>query len=124
MLFRTMLKNAADQLTPEDVDALTYIHSLCKSGSERPAALEVFRLLEVRGVFSADRLEPLEEILEGINRHDVANTVVKDFKVEMKGRYHRASCAVSTVLLTMSARTHTHTNTNTHTHMHTHTNTH
>ena len=121
MLFRTMLKKAADQLTPEDVDALTYIHSLCKSGSERPAALEVFRLLEVRGVFSADRLEPLEEILEGINRHDVANTVVKDFKVEMKGRYHSFTHNASACTHT---HTHTYTHTHTHTHTHAHTNTH
>ena len=86
-----MLKNVADQLTPEDVTSLTYIHGMGKArrdGSAQPSALEVFRLLEESGVFSPERLEPLEEILGGINRHDVANSVVKDFRMahmEMSG---------------------------------------
>lgn len=83
-----MLKNVADQLIPEDVVSLSYIHSVGKArkdGSEPPNALEVLRLLEESGVFSPERLEPLEEILGNINRHDVANSVVKDFRVEMSG---------------------------------------
>ena len=91
MRFRTMLTNAADQLTPENVASLTYIHGVCckagREGSEGPKALEVLRALEDRRAFSAEQPEPLEDILAGINRHDVANGVVKDFRVEMTGSY-------------------------------------
>jgi hypothetical protein len=84
-----MLTNAAGMLTLEDVASLTYIHGVCckagREGSEGPKALEVLRALEDRGAFSAEQLEPLEDILAGINRHDVANSVVKDFRVEMTG---------------------------------------
>lgn len=89
VLFRTMLKNVADQLTPEEVKSLAYIHSVGNGGrepNERPTALDVFQSLELRGIFSTDCLEPLVEVLEGIDRHDIVNTVVKDFKVKIIGR--------------------------------------
>ena len=81
-----MLKQVADMLTPEDVESLAYIHSVQKTGKgEAVTALSLFRELEAKGVFSADDVEPLEEVLGGINRLDVANTVVKDFKVKLTG---------------------------------------
>ena len=84
--FRTMLKQVANMLTPEDVESLAYIHSVQKAGKgEAVTALSLFRELEAKGVFSADDVEPLEEVLGGINRLDIANTVVKDFKVKLKG---------------------------------------
>ena len=86
VLFRTMLKQVADMLMPEDVESLAYIHSVQKMGKgEAVTALSLFRELEAKGVFSADNVEPLEEVLGGINRLDVANTVVKDFKAKLKG---------------------------------------
>ena len=86
VLFRTMLKQVADMLTPEDVESLAYIHSVHKAGKgEAVTALSLFKELEAKGVFSADNVEPLEEVLRGINRLDVANTVVKDFKAKLKG---------------------------------------
>ena len=66
-----MLKQVVDMLTPEDVESLTYIHSVHKAGKgEAVTALSLFRELEAKGVF---------------NRLDVANTVVKDFKAKLKG---------------------------------------
>ena len=99
VLFRTMLKKAADQLTPEDVQSLVYIHSVVGKGGreekERPTALDVFRQLEVRGTFSADSLEPLEELLGDISRHDVANSVVREFRVQMKSKGKKGLCGLS-----------------------------
>lgn len=95
VLFRTMLRNIADQLTTEEVSSLVYIHSIGKSGrdpNERPTALDVFRSLEKRAVFSLDSLEPLEEILDGIQRHDLVTTVVKDFKVKLIGKRQTHFC--------------------------------
>jgi len=67
-------------------NSLAYIHSVHKAGKgEAVTALSLFRELEAKGVFSADDVEPLEEVLRGINRLDLANTVVKDFKVKLKG---------------------------------------
>ena len=84
--FRTMLKQVADRLTPEDVESLAYIHSVQKTGKgEAVTALTLLRELEAKEVFSADDVEPLEEVLRGINRFDIAYTVVKDFKVKLKG---------------------------------------
>ena len=88
VLFRTMLRNIADKLTAEEVSTLTYIHDIGLSGrdpNERPTALDVFLSLEERAVFSADCLEPLEDILDGIQRHDLVTTVVRDFKVKLIG---------------------------------------
>ena len=86
VLFRTMLKQVADMMTPEDVESLAYIHSVHNAGKGvAVTALSLFRELEAKGVFSADDVEPLEEVLRSINRHDIANTVVKDFKVKLRG---------------------------------------
>ena len=86
VLFHTMLEQVANMLTPEDVESLAYIHSVQKAGKgEAVTALSLFRELEAKGVFSADDVEPLEEVLRGINRLDIAYTVVKDFKVKLKG---------------------------------------
>ena len=84
-----MLRNISDQLTAEEVGSLVYIHSIGKSGrdpNKQPTALDVFRSLEERAVFSADSLDPLEDILDGIQRHDLVTTVVKDFKVKLMGK--------------------------------------
>lgn len=86
-----MLRNISDQLTAEEVGSLVYIHRIGKGGrdsNKQPTALDVFRSLEERAVFSLDSLEPLEDILDGIQRHDLVTTVVKDFKVKLMGKRH------------------------------------
>ena len=93
-----MLKQVADMLMLEDMESLAYIHSMQKAGKgEAVTALSLFRELEAKGVFSVDDVEPLEVVLGGINRLDIANTVVKDFKVKLKakerGRLNEESAA-------------------------------
>ena len=86
-MFRSLLNAVASKLTPENVESLIFIYTeqSGRDARERPSALEIFRSLEHRGVFSADRLEPLEAMLTDLKRNDIVNTDVSEFKRRIKG---------------------------------------
>ena len=86
VMFRTMLNTVAEKLTPENIRSLAFIHEIAEGDAkEGPLGLCVLHKLVKRGAFSADHLEPLEEMLDGISRSDINNTVIKEFKLKLKG---------------------------------------
>ena len=92
VLFRTMLTQVADRLTPEEVSTLAYIY-LVRIG-EAMTALSLLRELEMKGLFSANDVEPLEEVLGSINRYDLVHTI-KKFKAKLKGEKRGRPCKES-----------------------------
>ena len=83
MAYRKMLMQVAKALTPENIKSAAFIYAL--GGDHFETGLELFNKLEEKGVFSLDRLEPLEELLRDIDRCDLANNVIKDFRMKQQG---------------------------------------
>ena len=84
---RTLIKVAV-KLTPQDVQILVHMFGVWK----RLTALEVLRELEVQCKFSADCLEPLEKLLGVIGRHDIFNSIITEFRVQMIGKGRKVLC--------------------------------
>lgn len=82
--FRRLLVQLADELEDAEDDIPQKIRFLYKNklgrGKSKLSTLGMLERLEEKGVFSADDLEPLEELMKNVGRHDLINDYVKPYR--------------------------------------------
>ena len=80
--FKRLVKNVANDLHSKDLPKLTYMcdeHQTSCKGEGLPA-LDVLRKQQQKGRFAHDNIEPLESLLEDIDRHDLVKKYTEPYK--------------------------------------------
>ena len=86
--YKRLIHDLADHLGKEDVAAIVFNQNL-PSSMEGTTALGVLNQLERQGVYSQHTLQPLADLLQGINRNDLVNKQLDDFR-RLYGRSQQA----------------------------------
>ena len=72
--FKSMLLALSNQLRERDLKQMGYLTS-----TEANEALQLLKALRNKGVFSPVKCHPLEDLLKGIERHDLADYVKTEY---------------------------------------------
>ena len=70
--FSKLVFNISQQLTPQNIEALTYIYGIV---AEKASNLHILRILESRGEFSSRNIEGLKDVLKNIQRCDLLDKI-------------------------------------------------
>ena len=80
--FKRMVHSIANRLSEEDCRMIKFIEILPNFGET--SALQVLDLLERRGIFSQDNIEPLETLMKDIDRTDIITHCIAPYLRESK----------------------------------------
>ena len=80
--YTTLIANIAEQLRPNDVQAISKSENLPDTYPHR-TPLEVLHVLEMRGLFSQREIQPLSDLLRNINRNDLVHEHVEPYRVSL-----------------------------------------
>ena len=74
--FCTLVMTIADELDKQNVVKIRYLNKRCLgAGKHKLSALEILEKLEEKGVFSFDHVLPLKQLLQRVDRIDLARSV-------------------------------------------------
>ena len=84
--FRKLLVDLSNMLTESEAKQIEYLRGLPQASTGKREGLDVLMELEKRGAFSPTKTEPLIELLQEIDRHDIANSV-RDYQAAYPDTY-------------------------------------
>lgn len=77
--WKTLIPNIASELAPASVASIRYTTN-CPPAAANEEAVDVLWRLEMRGEFSYCNVEPLDRLLRGVNRHDLADRYLGEYR--------------------------------------------
>lgn len=89
--FRVMLNQLALRLDEDNVTSIVFIHQL--PSQAKKGALKALQHLHQHGLFSWDSTQPLRKLLQDIDRHDLASSVLQEYETAYK-QYQLARAAL------------------------------